>query len=517
MAQQFELSLESTLRLLSVEEIYNLKDPNWLKIIKEDRRIERKPCSMQARALSIYFSMWGNTAPAGGIIVIGMEDNGEIGGILKASPGQLNEVERTGDTFCPDARYEFKRVEIQNKNGLRDQLLIFRVHYNEKKVVRTTDGQAWVRRGESKRQLKEEEIRELQIEKGELSWEREETNRKFPEDFDLKMIQSFSDAVIANRGLEHSASPEEILVVRRLGRMHNGKFIPNKACALLFCKDPCIEIPGCRIRFLRFDGKDEGFGEKYNAVKDSWIEGNIPSQLLQIEKVMEGQLREYSQLGRDGKFVTSPEYPKPAWYEAIVNAVCHRSYNLQNIPIFIRMFDDRLEIESPGGFMPYVTPDNIYEQHNPRNPDLMNALYFLDYVKCHHEGTRRMRETMEGLQLPAPIFSESGKTHPQFRVVLKNNVEHRKTWLDSDAKRIVGEVIFQSLTEHEMRVINHVAEFGNISVTDAVRITNKAWETCKELLTKLVKMGILTHVHRSDILRDSKAHFVLASRPKKPN
>jgi ATP-dependent DNA helicase RecG len=176
------------------------------------------------------------------------------------------------------------------------------------------------------------------------------------------------------------------------------------------------------------------------------------------------------------------------------------------------MFDDRFEVESPGGFLPFVNANNIYDQHEPRNPDLMNALYFFNYVKCAHEGTRRMRQTMQDLQLPPPIFTESAATNPYFKVVLKNNVEHRKRWLDSDAKRIVGEVVFQTLKEHELRMINYVAEYGSISVTDAVRITGKAWGTCKDLLMKLVERGILKHVHQKDILRDSKARFVLVSK-----
>src|SRR5436189_5984129 len=105
------------------------------------------------------------------------------------------------------------------------------------------------------------------------------------------------------------------------------------------------------------------------------------------------------------------------------------------MPVFIKMFDDRLEVESPGGFLPFVTPQNIYDQHHPRNPDLMNALYFLDYVKCAHEGTRRMRQTMQELQLPEPVFSENETSHTYFKVTLKNNVEHRKKLLDSDAQR----------------------------------------------------------------------------------
>jgi ATP-dependent DNA helicase RecG len=80
--------------------------------------------------------------------------------------------------------------------------------------------------------------------------------------------------------------------------------------------------------------------------------------------------------------------------------------------IFVKMFDDRLVVESPGAFPPPVTPENIYDTHNPRNPHLMNALFYLDYVKCAHEGTRRMRDMMIGANLPAPEFTQGNMYLP---------------------------------------------------------------------------------------------------------
>ena len=71
-----------------------------------------------------------------------------------------------------------------------------------------------------------------------------------------------------------------------------------------------------------------------------------------------------------------------------MNACAHRSYGngLRNSNIFVRMFDDRLEIESPGPFPPLVTPERLF--HNPKNPKLMEALYHLEHVRCANEGTR---------------------------------------------------------------------------------------------------------------------------------
>jgi ATP-dependent DNA helicase RecG len=108
------------------------------------------------------------------------------------------------------------------------------------------------------------------------------------------------------------------------------------------------------------------------------------------------------------------------------------------------------------------------------------------------------------------VFSETELSHVHFKVVLKNDVEHRKAWLDSDASRFVGEMLFKTLSDHERRFINYAAEHGKISVTDAVRITKKDWGDCKELLMGLCTKGILKHVHRP-VARDPKAHFKLAS------
>jgi len=82
------------------------------------------------------------------------------------------------------------------------------------------------------------------------------------------------------RGLSVHTEPE-ILALARLGKRKQSTFIPNTACALLFANDPRMKFPGCLVRILRFDGEAEGTGEKFNAVKDFRIEGNVPSMIIQ--------------------------------------------------------------------------------------------------------------------------------------------------------------------------------------------------------------------------------------------
>ena len=182
--------------------------------------------------------------------------------------------------------------------------------------------------------------------------------------------------------------------------MKDSAFVPNVACALAFARDPVQFFPGCQIKFLRIDGEVELSGERYNVIKTIPIEGPVPRLLEKAATVLSSQLRDFSRLGSDGIFYSAPEYPYDAWFEALVNACVHRSYGLKNMNIFVKMFDDKLVIESPGGFPPLVTPENIYTSHNPRNPTLMRAMFYMGLVKEHAEGTKRMRDTMRHMQLP---------------------------------------------------------------------------------------------------------------------
>jgi ATP-dependent DNA helicase RecG len=509
MDSQLALTFDGVSALLTIAEIYDNASPDLLIKLQEDRRIERKPANYQPKYLADYISMFANTKPDGGILVLGMENDGRISGFSTITQSRVNELERSGQLYCPDARYESKRVGAINSSGQRDFLLLIRVFYREDKVAKTVSGEAYVRLGESKEKLRHEQIRELEIDKGQIDFEQEPSGLAFPSDFNSGLIAQFCDGVKKARRFAQDHRETEILELRHLGRRTSAGFIPNNACALLFALDPVTKFAGCKIRFLRFDGEHEGTGERFNAVKDILIEGPVPQLIVEAERTIEAQIRDFSRLGPDGKFYTAPEYPKPAWYEAVVNACVHRSYSLRNMNVFVKMFDDRLVIESPGGFPPLVTPENIYNVHHPRNPYLMDAMLYLDFVKAANEGTRRMRDTMSAMNLPLPEFAEKDQGYAVVKVTLRNNTKQRKVWVDSDATAVVGEALSKQLSQHELRVINWIAENKSINVSQVQRLTEKSWPGARKLLERLVERGILEEIRRSWLQRDPQAHFIL--------
>ena len=501
--------------LLTLDEIYERADQQLLERLAEDRRIERKTARFSGDSLGEYFSMWANTNPDGGLIASGIANSGEMLGCKGLSTERLNRLENTAHVFCADAPHTFRRIAVTNVNGEQDFILLFRVKYHPDTVVKTSGGKSFERRGSEKHELTGDEIREMEFDKGQVSFEEQPCRLKYPEDFDIQRVRTWAAKVREIMGSGHALSDQEILANRHLGRFEGGGLVPYNACALLFAKDPRSLFAGCRIRVMRFEGETEGTGEKYNAVKDVWVEGTIPEIIEHASEVIDAQLRTFSPL-KNGKFELVDEFPKVAWYEAVVNACVHRSYGngMKNINIFVRMFDDHMEIESPGPFPPFVTAENVYQMHKPRNPRIMEALYFLGTVRMNREGTRRMRDTMSAMGLPDPVFSQEEIGYALVRVTLKNNIHQRKVWIDRDVSDIIGSAIAAGLSQDEKRILNLVAERGQMQVNDIVRSLDLSWQRADDLLKGLWKLGILQYArfrqHKKN-LRDPKAFYRLRS------
>lgn len=82
--------------------------------------------------------------------------------------------------------------------------------------------------------------------------------------------------------------------------------------------------------------------------------------------------------------------PYHALREALINALCHRHWERYNLTISLAIYDDRIEIASPGIFPPQITPENIKEPHEsyPHNLKVVEALYRMTYLENWGGGAR---------------------------------------------------------------------------------------------------------------------------------
>jgi ATP-dependent DNA helicase RecG len=90
----------------------------------------------------------------------------------------------------------------------------------------------------------------------------------------------------------------------------------------------------------------------------------------------------------------------------VVNAVCHRDYSIKGTEIQIKMFDDRLVMETPGKLPGIVRTDNIRHTHFSRNPKIAEYLKAYNYVKEFGEGVDRMCRELASLGTPEPQYTQ---------------------------------------------------------------------------------------------------------------
>lgn len=494
--------------LAKPDQVFNSDDWRFVVAHPENTRFDRKSARISASALAEYLSGFGNgPAVEGGVLAIGIEKDGRVTGCKSMSEEKIQQLEFMGRDHCPDGRFRTNRLEVVNIKGEADFIIRARVYFVEERLVCLTNGNAFCRESDKCRQLNDAEKEEVRINKGERAFELERCSLDYPDDFKTNLITRFARQMRDTRDASEEVTNEEILESMRLGRVQNGVFQPNNACVLAFAKDPRRIFPGAYVHFLRYNGNEEKSGKDYNVIKDRVIDGTINEIIKETAGTLDANLRDFTEF-KSGKFYQTPEYPHDAWYELIVNAAAHRSYNARTQPIFIKLFDDHLVVESPGGFMPSITPEHMV--HKPRNTFLMFFLREFGEVRCISEGIKRIRRELDTAKLPGVNYEA---TNSSVRATIYNDVANRTNSLDSEAYKRLGEAIAFSLDPDERRIVNYVIENGQINASDALRILSTTyWHTAKAKLKRLVDRQVLDFISKKQ--RDPKAHYVLGDKEK---
>ena len=225
------------------------------------------------------------------------------------------------------------------------------------------------------------------------------------------------------------------------------------ACILLFGKYPQKFFPRGRTRFIRYKGTEERVGAEMNVIKDVTFEGTILDLVKAMIAYLETQVEEHTFLGQHGQFVTHRDYPKFVIQEMVVNACCHRAYNIKGTEIPIKMFDNRLVFESPGRLPGTVKPSNIRHTHFSRNPKIAQFLKAYNFVKEFGEGVDRVCRELEA-----------------------NGTPHLSFHLDD----FILKITVPKVTENSNKVAEKVAENSN-------KVAEKVAEANKKVTERLIE------------------------------
>jgi ATP-dependent DNA helicase RecG len=378
---------------------------DYLRMIRggESQFVEFKRAAVEARHLAEDLVALANAD--GGTVFIGVEDDGCVSGI-EGYQDNVDELLRTPYVHCvPPVEAQSYTFTVEAKT-----VLALDVAYSTQ-VHETTGKAVYLRVGRKNQRLGVNDILRLAYAKGQAALESKPVEEAAFEDLDQALIADYCVRIGA------TGNPRDVLYSRDLLLRQEDRLVPTLGCVLLFAQRPQRHLPRCGLDFLKFEGIRQLVGQELNIVKREIIERPLPRLLERAFEVIGMQVREYSRLGQDGVFHTTPEYPTFAWQEAVVNAVAHRDYSITGKSIQVRMFDDRLEVESPGKLPGHVRLDNLVQERFSRNPQIVRVLIEFGYMKDIGEGIDRMIAEMEKSGLPAPEFSEPNYS---FTVALKN-------------------------------------------------------------------------------------------------
>lgn len=437
----------------------------------ENQYFERKSARVSNKEVAHQISAMANAS--GGTVVVGIEDDGKITGIDDKRENELRQVPIDFLQTIPQ-----HKVEIINVVG-HTKIFLFHILPVPDEVIKTKDGEAYLRVGDAARKLNSEQLLELEYSKGIRSVESRVIEEASLEDLDHDLIGEYCE--ILNL---HASSPLDILKSRGLIRQRENSWSITVAAILLFGKIPTQFLPSARVRFLRYEGTTVGVGVGFNVVKDITIEKPLHKLIAECKQLIASQMREFQQLGKDGKFRKIPEYPEFAWLEGLVNAVTHRDYSVSGDYIRVTMFDDRIEFLSPGRLPSIVTIENIQTTRFSRNPLIARVLSDFGWVRELNEGVKRIYTDMQSYFLDPPIFSEPNQRTVQ--LVLKNNIASRSLRKMEGLKSITVQE-WAKLKPLDRDIIYYIANIEHCTPRQLEESVGRSRQTVLQHIKKLLK------------------------------
>lgn len=362
--------------------------PKLTEILKqpEGRRLEFKAQLPTNAELAKSIIAFANDA--GGEFYLGIQDNPrEVFGLDEES---LINLEEKISSIIHDQCAPVILPEILFLNHEGKHIIVTKIHkgstppyHLKNKGVKAS---TFIRVGSTNRQASPEIIAELERQKQNISFDSELVFRKTGDEIN---IRSFQELFIEKTGEKLT---KQVLSKLELLKTEQGKELPTNALILLSDDELRKQLfPFAKIECARFKGTVPG-----NFIDQKTIDVNVG---LQAEQAYQFVLRHISEGSTDYTGVYRNdrwEYPVIAIREVIRNAIIHRDYSLTGKDIKIAIFDDKIEITSPGKLMPSVDfSDMDSGQSDIRNKTLAPVFKRLGIIEQWGNGLKLIKEELQ--------------------------------------------------------------------------------------------------------------------------
>jgi ATP-dependent DNA helicase RecG len=293
-----------------------------------------------------------------------------------------------------DPRWTYLSAEFLRAPEMKGLLLHITI-FQTQDILLATDENAYVRRSAQSIRLNATGLAQLKYDKGLISFEDEPVNIEIEEITTSENIHKFLLDVVPTADPRSWLEKQRVLVAGR----------PNVAGLLLYSDNPQAILPKrSAIKVLRYRTKLVAERDFLSADPET-IEGPLYDLIYDAVDRIKAIIEGIEKSGPQG--LERISYPEEALHELLTNAVLHRDYSVP-ADVQVRVFDNRVEIESPGRLPGHVTVENIARTQFARNPKIVRLINKFKNPpnKDVGEGINTVLEAMQKLRLKKPFFEE---------------------------------------------------------------------------------------------------------------
>ena len=341
----------------------------------------------------------------GGALLCGVADDGRVPGMTRPQLAALDSliVEVATYAIKPPVAVRTYRRELDGK-----ALLVAEIPEGES--LHDSPGGSFVRVGTSKRRMASEECLRLAQQRGQTRF-RSYDEQTVPDTGFRTLSETLWKPLLSAEGAADPAAALEKLAL--LARDQAGTLRATVAGILLCTAAPEQRFPAAQVTATFYRGRDRASGQMDAQAIIGPLDRQVAAAVAFVARNMRVDARK--EPGR----ADLPQYSMRAVFEAVVNAVVHRDYSARGSAIRLSMFEDRLEIQSPGSLPNNLTIESMARRQATRNEVLASMLGRMRVggIRGGEERQYFMERRGDGVPIILRETRELCGQHPEYRLI----------------------------------------------------------------------------------------------------
>lgn len=410
----------------------------------------------------------------GGFIVLGVNDEGKIVGekLTNTMKAEILSLARNCDPH----------ITISKVSPV-DSVVVIEVAEGDEKPYSCSSG--YFRRLDAVTQkMVQKEVRTLFRDSSAASFEGLPHNGFGLKDISLGKINAFlveskTSVKAALNNVESMLASLEILEKEKI----------NNAGVLMFARNVGRFIPHAEIICGAFKGTNKTYIYDRKDVRDDLL-----TQLNEAMAFIRKHINVRSEIREINRYDIY-EIPIDALREAVVNAIIHRDYSMTGTSIYVSVYDDRVEIENPGGLPAGLSLQDFGKTSVRRNLIIADLFHRMSKVERIGSGIKRMRDLMKDAGLKEPHFEMTAFFRASFYRDPRYSL--KKLEVRSGSKKDLGESaekVRRKYGENAEKVFVSVKDDLFIKTHEIADRTQLSQRTVENAIAKLKKAGLLKRI-----------------------